>query len=107
MPARRGQHGAFAAGGNYKATNNGYAGGSKKSGTGYNGIGMRATTGNILRTDAVPSAFKRNMIYPGTNQLGGIGVGRSIFAASGFPGTGGARKGAPFQFVWKGLHGRY
>jgi hypothetical protein len=98
--ARRGQHGAFAAGGNYKPSINGYGGGNKLSGTGYSGIGMRATIGKEIRTDAVPTPAMRNTIFT-INQLGGVGAGRSIFAASGFPSTGSVKKVAPFQFEFR------
>jgi hypothetical protein len=101
MPAGRGHHGAFAAGGNYKATKNGYGGGDKLSGTGYSGVGIRGTIARLLKNEAVPTAARRNLIFAATNQVGGIGAGRSIFAASGFPGTGGVARVATYSFEFK------
>ena len=100
QPVRRNRHSAFAASGNYKASACGYAGGSKKSGTGTNGIGKRSTINEHIKIEGNPSAFMRNMIFPNTNQVGGIGVGRSLFAGSGFGAAGGVKRQAQYQFTW-------
>ena len=92
MPGSRGQHGAFAAGGNYKASSKGYGGGNKLSGTGYSGVGYRGTIGRELRINAVPTAERRATVFRGINMLGGIGAGRSIFGGSGFPPAGGVKR---------------
>ncbi len=100
QPVRKNRHSAFAASGNYKASACGYSGGNKKSGTGTNGIGKRATNNEHIKINGNPSAFMRNMVFSNVNQVGGIGVGRSLFAASGFSAVGGARRQAPYQFTW-------
>jgi len=97
----RGRRDSFAASGNYKASKNGYGGGDKLSGTGYSGVGYRGTIARFLKSEAVPTAARRNMIFAATNQLGGIGAGKSIFAASGFPGSGGVKRIAPYSFVFQ------
>jgi hypothetical protein len=101
MPVRRGKFGAFSAGGNYKASVNGYGGGSKKSGLGYDGIGIRGNLAVHLKTNANASIVKRNTIFCGTNMVGGVGVGRSVFGGSGFMGTGGPRQCTPYVFQFK------
>jgi hypothetical protein len=102
MPGRRrGGYGAFSPGGNYKANSNGYGGGNKLSGLGYNGIGVRGNLTNHLKTEANADQVHRMTIYCGTNQLGGIGVGRGIFGGSGFVPGRGPRYCTPYVFQFK------
>lgn len=71
----------FAPGGSYKANANGYGGGSKKSGLATNGIGVLGLNERFMKINAYVSPRQRQMVFCGTNMLGGIGAARSQFSS--------------------------
>ena len=79
--ARKFRRSVFAASIGYKANANGYGGGDKKSGIGTNGIGRRGTIERFMQINAYSTPKQRQMIFCGTNMLGGVGVGRSQFSS--------------------------
>jgi hypothetical protein len=95
------RHSAFAAGGSYKASKYGNAGGSKKSGlVPSNGRGDGHNIVNWTRTKASVSEKDRQIIYT-VNMLGGIGAGRSQFnTANTYARPDGVRRRRPYNF-WR------
>ena len=74
------------------------AGGNKKSGLPPLTNASTPWANNAMRMRANSTPFQRNTIYS-VNQLGGVGVGRSMFnIGNGYSRPDGATRRAPYQF---------
>ena len=91
------RHSGFAAGGSYKPSRLGNAGGNKKSGLVHSNYRYHNVVHHI-KTKALVNAADRQIIYT-MNMLGGIGAGKSQFNTSNtYARPDGVTRRAPYTF---------
>ena len=92
----------FSPGGSYKASVNGYGGGDKKCGLATHGVGVLGLNERFMKINAYVPPRQRQMIFCGTNMLGGVGVARGQFlSALSAAKPDGVRACKPYMFKWK------